>query len=323
MKLLFFDDWKLGVLKGDSVVDVSAVVTAIPHTGPHDLISGLDRALRRPQGAPRGGGHTGQGVPVEPGPDPAAAAEARQHRGDGRELHGGRHALGARAHQRVSQVAQRRHRSRRHHGAARRARHHLRGRGRDGRDHRQARLERPRRGRHELHLRLLQLHRRLRPWPAARRQHVLPDEVARHLRADRPVPRHRRRDRGSAPSRHPPLGQRRAQAELQHQRHGPQDPTLHRVGDLDPHARAGRHPRHGHEPPRPQRLPERRRGRARDAGAGPAALRRAGRPQAHLGAGDAPRSPEQGARGDDAAAQRQALRRPRRGPPERDTAAPA
>jgi hypothetical protein len=41
VKLLFFDDWKLGVLKGNSVVDVSAAVQSIPHTGPHDLISGL------------------------------------------------------------------------------------------------------------------------------------------------------------------------------------------------------------------------------------------------------------------------------------------
>ena len=41
MKLLYFDDFKLGVLKGDSVVDVSAVVADIPHIGPHDLISGL------------------------------------------------------------------------------------------------------------------------------------------------------------------------------------------------------------------------------------------------------------------------------------------
>jgi len=42
MKLLFFDDFKLGVMKGDSVVDVSQlVVHEIPHTGPHDLISGL------------------------------------------------------------------------------------------------------------------------------------------------------------------------------------------------------------------------------------------------------------------------------------------
>ncbi len=41
MKLLYFDDFKLGVLKGDNVVDVTATVQDIPHTGPHDLISGL------------------------------------------------------------------------------------------------------------------------------------------------------------------------------------------------------------------------------------------------------------------------------------------
>ncbi|MDO8598047.1 MAG: fumarylacetoacetate hydrolase family protein [Sulfuricaulis sp.] len=41
MKILFFDDFKLGVLKGDTVVDVSQAVRGIPHTGPHNLISGL------------------------------------------------------------------------------------------------------------------------------------------------------------------------------------------------------------------------------------------------------------------------------------------
>jgi 2-keto-4-pentenoate hydratase/2-oxohepta-3-ene-1,7-dioic acid hydratase in catechol pathway len=41
MKLLFFDDFKLGVLKGESVVDVSGVVADIPHLGPHDLLNGL------------------------------------------------------------------------------------------------------------------------------------------------------------------------------------------------------------------------------------------------------------------------------------------
>ncbi len=41
MKLLYFDDWKLGVLKGDAVVDVSSVVRDIPHTGPGDLMNGL------------------------------------------------------------------------------------------------------------------------------------------------------------------------------------------------------------------------------------------------------------------------------------------
>jgi 2-keto-4-pentenoate hydratase/2-oxohepta-3-ene-1,7-dioic acid hydratase in catechol pathway len=41
MKLCYFDDFKLGVVKGDAVVDVSAVVKDIPHTGPGDLMNGL------------------------------------------------------------------------------------------------------------------------------------------------------------------------------------------------------------------------------------------------------------------------------------------
>src|SRR3954471_12418980 len=41
MKLVYFDDFKLGVLKGDAVVDVSAEVKDIPHTGPGDLMNRL------------------------------------------------------------------------------------------------------------------------------------------------------------------------------------------------------------------------------------------------------------------------------------------
>ena len=41
MKLLFFDDFRLGVLKGDNVVDVSDVVAGIPHIEPQQLINGL------------------------------------------------------------------------------------------------------------------------------------------------------------------------------------------------------------------------------------------------------------------------------------------
>jgi 2-keto-4-pentenoate hydratase/2-oxohepta-3-ene-1,7-dioic acid hydratase in catechol pathway len=41
MKILFFDDFKLGVLKGESVVDVSRVVQDIPRLGPQDVIRGL------------------------------------------------------------------------------------------------------------------------------------------------------------------------------------------------------------------------------------------------------------------------------------------
>jgi 2-keto-4-pentenoate hydratase/2-oxohepta-3-ene-1,7-dioic acid hydratase in catechol pathway len=41
VKILFFDDWKLGVLNGDTVVDVSDVVKDIPRVGPGDVINGL------------------------------------------------------------------------------------------------------------------------------------------------------------------------------------------------------------------------------------------------------------------------------------------
>ena len=41
MKLVFFDDFKLGVLKGDRVVDVSRLVGAIPADSPQDLLSAV------------------------------------------------------------------------------------------------------------------------------------------------------------------------------------------------------------------------------------------------------------------------------------------
>jgi 2-keto-4-pentenoate hydratase/2-oxohepta-3-ene-1,7-dioic acid hydratase in catechol pathway len=63
VKLLFFDDFRLGVLNGDAVVDVSDVVRDMPHTGPHDLINGLiekfDQYRERLEAAGRG-----QGAPL-------------------------------------------------------------------------------------------------------------------------------------------------------------------------------------------------------------------------------------------------------------------
>jgi 2-keto-4-pentenoate hydratase/2-oxohepta-3-ene-1,7-dioic acid hydratase in catechol pathway len=41
MRLVFFDDFRLGVLRDDGVVDVSDAVQDIPHTGAHDVINGL------------------------------------------------------------------------------------------------------------------------------------------------------------------------------------------------------------------------------------------------------------------------------------------
>ncbi len=41
MKLAYFDEFKLGVVKGDAIFDVSAVVKGLPHAGPGDLISAV------------------------------------------------------------------------------------------------------------------------------------------------------------------------------------------------------------------------------------------------------------------------------------------
>jgi 2-keto-4-pentenoate hydratase/2-oxohepta-3-ene-1,7-dioic acid hydratase in catechol pathway len=41
MKLLFFDDFRLGVVAGDSVVDVSAAVSGLPRVHPQDVIRGV------------------------------------------------------------------------------------------------------------------------------------------------------------------------------------------------------------------------------------------------------------------------------------------
>ncbi len=71
MKLLYFDDFKLGVLRGEEVVDVSAAVAEIPRTGPHDLISGLierfaDYRARLEELAATGAGVAIAGVRVRP-----------------------------------------------------------------------------------------------------------------------------------------------------------------------------------------------------------------------------------------------------------------
>jgi 2-keto-4-pentenoate hydratase/2-oxohepta-3-ene-1,7-dioic acid hydratase in catechol pathway len=64
MKILFFDDFKLGVLKGDAVVDVSDVVRDIPHTGPGNLISGLIERFADYKGRLEAAVNQGKGVPV-------------------------------------------------------------------------------------------------------------------------------------------------------------------------------------------------------------------------------------------------------------------
>src|SRR6202140_1694448 len=64
MKLVYFNDWKLGVLKGDAVVDVSSAVRDIPHTGPHDLINGLIERFADYRGRLTDTAARGQSIPL-------------------------------------------------------------------------------------------------------------------------------------------------------------------------------------------------------------------------------------------------------------------
>ena len=64
MKLMYFDDFKLGVVKGDAVVDVSKAVQDIPHTGPHDLINGVIEHFAKYRGALEKAAADGKGVPL-------------------------------------------------------------------------------------------------------------------------------------------------------------------------------------------------------------------------------------------------------------------
>jgi len=65
MKLLFFDDFRLGVLRGDSVVDVSDVVKDIPHLDPQGLMRGLIVRFDQYRGKLEQAAASGQGKPLE------------------------------------------------------------------------------------------------------------------------------------------------------------------------------------------------------------------------------------------------------------------
>ena len=64
MKLIFFNDFKLGVIRGEMVIDVSDAVQNIPHTGPHNLISGLIEHFDEYKSVLEQASERGKGVPV-------------------------------------------------------------------------------------------------------------------------------------------------------------------------------------------------------------------------------------------------------------------
>ena len=64
MKLIFFDEFKLGVIRGDTVIDVSDAVQDVPHTRPYNLISGLIERFDEYKSWLQQASERGKGVPV-------------------------------------------------------------------------------------------------------------------------------------------------------------------------------------------------------------------------------------------------------------------
>lgn len=64
VKLVYFNDFTLGVIKDGNVVDVSSAVQEIPHVGPHDLITRLIEMWETYRGAISKLVDSSQGVPL-------------------------------------------------------------------------------------------------------------------------------------------------------------------------------------------------------------------------------------------------------------------
>ena len=64
MKLVVFNDYRVGVLRGDTVVDVTPLVNKVPHTGPGDRMNGLIARWAEYKPQLEKAAASGQGVPV-------------------------------------------------------------------------------------------------------------------------------------------------------------------------------------------------------------------------------------------------------------------
>jgi 2-keto-4-pentenoate hydratase/2-oxohepta-3-ene-1,7-dioic acid hydratase in catechol pathway len=64
MKLAYFDDFRLGVVRGETVVDVMSAVADIPHTDPGNLMSGLIARFARYRAPLEEMARHGTGIPL-------------------------------------------------------------------------------------------------------------------------------------------------------------------------------------------------------------------------------------------------------------------
>jgi hypothetical protein len=65
MKLAFFNDFTLGVITGDAIVDVSAVVKDIPRLGPQDVMRGLIENFDAYKGRLADAAKSGKAIPLK------------------------------------------------------------------------------------------------------------------------------------------------------------------------------------------------------------------------------------------------------------------
>ena len=64
MKIMLFNDYRIGIIKGESVVDVTSVVSNIPHHGIGDLMNGLIASFDKVRPRIEKAVATGKGVPI-------------------------------------------------------------------------------------------------------------------------------------------------------------------------------------------------------------------------------------------------------------------
>ena len=194
MKLVFFDDFKLGVIKDGNVVDVGAAVSGVNHTSPQDLINQVIANFSQHRDALQRAADSGQGTPVDqvrlrsPLPKPGnIVAMAVNYMEDGTRdapapinaFHKSPNAVIGQGDTMVlpdvpATIFE---------GEAELAL--VIGKHASNVSQEEA---------FRLHFRLLELHRRFGPRPAARWQHLLPDEVQGDVCSDGPVAGHGRRD---------------------------------------------------------------------------------------------------------------------------------
>src|SRR6201999_2514247 len=106
MKLAFFDDYKLGVVVDDKIIDVSSAVKGIKALGPQDLIRGVIEQWSTYKTKLANAAKRGKAKPLAKAKLRPAAAEAGKHHLHGGELHGRRHAGRASADQCLHEVAE-------------------------------------------------------------------------------------------------------------------------------------------------------------------------------------------------------------------------